>query len=119
MTSPHHLAGFDIALVKLPCPFDLPTISLPDPSGEIVEDDEVWVIGWGRTTPKGPFVDVLQALSLKIKDVSVCQQKITKNFTSSMICAEDTTGSVCHGKILCHRMVYSPPIFNNISNKVH
>lgn len=93
------LGGYDIALIKLPCPSNLPTVGLPSPSDEFAEDDLARVIGWGRTSASGPFVDELQELKLQIQNVSVCKDRRQLSFASSMICAGDVTGSVCHGMV--------------------
>ncbi len=90
---------FDIALLKLETPADLPIlkIAFSDPPVET----EVVTMGWGTMDPKGEkvFSDILREVSMNTIADSECREAYTdyNNVTTNMICAAAEGKGTCFG----------------------
>ncbi|OQR77434.1 chymotrypsin elastase family member 2A-like [Tropilaelaps mercedesae] len=92
----------DIAIIRLAKPVTfIKTISpicLPEPGDEVrIGEDEVYVTGWGYTSPFGHHhSDALQQARQFICTKSECY-KMKRNNVARIICSKHDFGSSCHG----------------------
>ncbi|XP_048023768.1 ST14 transmembrane serine protease matriptase a [Megalobrama amblycephala] len=93
----------DIALMELDSPVTfgdtIRPICLPSATDVFTAGDVVTITGWGATREGGAGATVLQKAQVRIINDAVCNQLMTGQITSRMICAGVLTGGVdaCQG----------------------
>ncbi|GMH43084.1 hypothetical protein BSKO_11006 [Bryopsis sp. KO-2023] len=97
VSNPFSRAGFDVALLKLPCRSNLPIVKLPPKGFKNKVGDSLWAIGWGRTGPSTPFADRLNEVKLPRTDPRFCSQVLKFRLAKSLICAGRGIGDICQG----------------------
>ncbi|XP_069038773.1 ST14 transmembrane serine protease matriptase a isoform X2 [Lepisosteus oculatus] len=93
----------DIALMELESPVtlskEIKPICLPTSSYVFPAGKTVWITGWGATREGGTVASVLQKAEVRIINDTVCDQLMSGQITSRMICAGVLSGGVdaCQG----------------------
>lgn len=91
--------GIDVALIKLACPLNLPTVALPEPGFDVAPGTELWVCGFGRSSPGSPYHSHLQHLLMPRQCNSDCAYLLNdaEDVPAHLLCSGQKTGSLCQG----------------------
>uniref|UniRef100_A0A670YPD0 Peptidase S1 domain-containing protein n=1 Tax=Pseudonaja textilis TaxID=8673 RepID=A0A670YPD0_PSETE len=93
----------DVALLKLSSPVQLNAyispVRLASPTEVLPQGSKCVTTGWGRNNLNCKWAEkiILQQVVLPLVPVDVCQQKLPKPITSSMLCAGGAGATSCHG----------------------
>ncbi|KAM6973022.1 ST14 transmembrane serine protease matriptase a [Aplochiton taeniatus] len=93
----------DIALMELESPLTftdfIRPVCLPAPQHDFPVGDSVWISGWGATREGGTGAIVLQKAEVRIINGTVCNELMSGQITSRMLCAGVLKGGVdaCQG----------------------
>ncbi|XP_026574767.1 chymotrypsin-like protease CTRL-1 [Pseudonaja textilis] len=92
----------DVALLKLSSPVQLNAyispVRLASPTEVLPQGSKCVTTGWGRNNLNSQqSAVILQQVVLPLVPVDVCQQKLPKPITSSMLCAGGAGATSCHG----------------------
>ncbi|XP_028275698.1 ST14 transmembrane serine protease matriptase a [Parambassis ranga] len=99
----HYTYDNDIALMELDSPVTyseyIRPVCLPAPQHDFPSSSTVWITGWGATREGGSAATVLQKAQVRIINHSVCNDLMSGQITSRMLCAGVLTGGVdaCQG----------------------
>lgn len=95
--------GYDIAMLKLDRPCNLPRPILALPDDQLKQGQPLVALGWGHIGPRGPRADHLQALDeFQYIPTRTCNAEDQWNgiITDSMICSIGLYGDACQSKLL-------------------
>lgn len=92
--------GADLALLKLEVPVNKsePVQVPPTKFGNHLAEQELTIVGWGRTVPNGRFASMLRkAENLPYIDRQVCGKALEKRIKRTFVCAGNGSSDDCQG----------------------
>lgn len=91
--------GYNVAMLKLLRPAtEIQQVLRVKSSDHLQIGEELTTLGWGRSSPDGPFSTVLQETTFSVIDPEVCKQFLGSDAGGKMVCTGDGRTGICAGE---------------------